>query len=700
MGSSSDSGDDDDAAGLQAQVAQMMGPINSRVKKCAKKIDKLETLVDSLRRVESEAMPEVRKELSKNNADQSSRLERLQSEVAQLASKTQLEVLREESNASEARLRGQLDEERSKAAAQSLQVQSLVGRLDTMERAMRASELKAGGELAAAVSQLAQLTAALERQRGETEAKVGEVSSRMSTQNDALLIRLAACEEENRQLKESLATKTELAALTATVNRKAGESETSSSANQQQWKSCHEAIESVRTSLARDYAPVTSVESVERRLETSSGEIRKLVSQLQAGGEQGRAQWEDKLLQRQLGLETAAQEARRDWHRLSAQLETVQTYVTERALRSEHDELKKSVELLTSAAATKEELEVVDGVAKAAAKGSDFQVLEAEVRSLASAAKAEAASSAERFSRAADAVAFGTLEETVRSMLLQVESKMGTQEAQFALSNKLEKGTGEALSSEVEAMQGRCTALNERANEADLAVSQANSALERAQAQVEEVQSQLAQLMSEVEGSANEGRARASDVHDLIKAVRALTADAEMRCALDEREMEFLWAAPSHIYGSHGWRDNNGSQSERTPYPVGNFKMKQQQGAPYKMAVRHGTEGNAKDVLNQRKKWLNSITVGKRAALEQENAAIQAGGAIVGAPVRLPALDEYAKFQQQRGARPATGEGGVLQPAHELLGAYPATVGGGVGLRETQRAYAGHHRRVVEGGTM
>jgi ribosomal protein L29 len=36
------------------------------------------------------------------------------------------------------------------------------------------------------------------------------------------------------------------------------------------------------------------------------------------------------------------------------------------------------------------------------------------------------------------------------------------------------------------------------------------------------------------------------------------------RCALDEREIEFLWAAPGHIYGQHGWRPNNGSRSERT----------------------------------------------------------------------------------------------------------------------------------------
>ena len=108
-------------------------------------------------------------------------------------------------------------------------------------------------------------------------------------------------------------------------------------------------------------------------------------------------------MQRQLGLESAAVEARRDWHRLSAQVESVQTHVTERALRTEHDELKKMVDALQLSTACKVELEAVVAVAKAAAKGGDFQVLEADVRALSSAVKAATAENSERFGRAAPA---------------------------------------------------------------------------------------------------------------------------------------------------------------------------------------------------------------------------------------------------------------------------------------------------------
>ena len=43
---SDDSGDEDDAAGIQAQVAQMMGPLQAKLKKATKKIEKVEIMVE------------------------------------------------------------------------------------------------------------------------------------------------------------------------------------------------------------------------------------------------------------------------------------------------------------------------------------------------------------------------------------------------------------------------------------------------------------------------------------------------------------------------------------------------------------------------------------------------------------------------------------------------------------------------------
>ena len=518
------------------------------------------------------------------------------------------------------------------------------------------------------------------------------MSARLSTQHDALLARLGALDEDHRQLASSLASKTELGSLASTVSRRAAETETGLQAAQDQWKSSHEALEALRASLVRDYATTAALDALDRRIDSASNEMNQQVSQLRSGGEESRTAWEDKLMQRQLGLESAAVEARRDWHRLSAQVESVQTHVTERALRTEHDELKKMVDALQLSTACKVELEAVVAVAKAAAKGGDFQVLEADVRALSSAVKAATAENSERFGRAAPATEFASLEERVSSMQMQLEGKIAQKEAQHALANKLEKSVGEQIGAEVEAMQLRMSSLNERANEAELAASSAGSALQAATSRVQELSTQLSELSERHDGTSDESRARASDVHDLVEAVRALTADAEMRCALDERELEFLWSAPSHIYGAHGWRANNGSMSERTAYPVGNFKLD----------VRHGTEGKAKDVLSSRKKWLNSITVGRRDVSYTEEAAILAGGGQAGAPVRLPALDEFNKFggfmpKGARTSRPDSPTGSsILDPAHALLSAHLSTTGGAVGVPGAKAYHAARSRVAQE----
>jgi hypothetical protein len=597
----SDSDDDDDTAGLQAQMAQMLGPMNKKLTKAVKKVDKLEMAIDQVRKLAEEQLPAIRKEMTSSSTDASVRLERLQSEVATLASKTTMEVVRQEGAAMEQRLRQALDDQRSKTTAMELIVQGLEARIDSMERTARATDLKVGSELSAAVSQLGQLNATVERQRGEFEALVGEQRARVGTMHDGILTRMGAFEEQHRELQGSLASKAELAELAATVARRAGEAEESMKVSAEQCRISQQAVEALKAALA-SYATVSALEKLDARAESIGAETRQMLARHGESSASERAAWEDKLIQRQHGIEAAANEARRDWHRLAAQLEQLQTYVTERALLSEHEELSAAVQTLRAESASKAELLAVEDMARAAAGGAAFAAVQESVRSLEAGARAAEEQYGERFSRTADLASFSALEERVVNLTTQLDGKMGASEGRFALDSKLEKALGEQLAAEIEAIQKRITSLLERSGEAELAASSATSSSHSTSNQLSLVKEQQEELSRMHESVLAETRACESNVHDLIKAVRALTHDAEMRAALDEREIEFLWAAPAQIYGAHGWRANNGSKSERTPYPVGNFKM----------AVRHGTEGNARDVLAARKRWLNSITFGKR----------------------------------------------------------------------------------------
>lgn len=603
----SSSGDEDDAAGLQAQVANMLGPLNAKLKKAHKRIDKLEQVVELLKLVGDEQLPLVLKELRSGAADVALRIEHVQGQVTGLASKTALEVMRQEKLSSEHRQQQAHDEQRCRVMSQEIIVQGLEGRVDAVERAMRANGLKINNELAAAVAQLGQVSASLERQRGETEARLGEQNARVCTQHDALLAKLGVSDDTQRTLLGSFASKAEMAELAATMNRRADEAEAGQQHAQAHWRSAHDKLEALHTALA-SHATVAALERLDMKTTGLEAELRTAVVQVCESSEAERIAWEDKLVQRQHGLEASAQEARRDWHRLAAQVEQLQTHVTDRTLRKEHEELTAAVAALQQGSACKEELTAVNEVAKGAASGTAFAAIEEIVRGLLSSSRAEAAATADRFERTAGVASFAALEERVSALAVQVDEKMGAREAKFALEHKLEKGTGDAISAEVKTIQHRLTSLHERASEAELATSCTNSSLQTATSQLGELRAQQERLHELHEATLADTRARASDTHDLVRAVRALTADAEMRAALDEREVEFLWAAPSQIYGAHGWRPNNGSKSERTPYPVGNFKL----------AVRHGGEGNAHDVLAQRRKWLNSITVGLRDVMRQK----------------------------------------------------------------------------------
>lgn len=689
-GDNDDSGDEDAAASMQAQLAQMLGPIQKKIKKVEWSVAALGGKLDDVKEASDKAIPAVREEVAAAASSTAVKLERVQSELAQCASKNMIEVMRQEHASNEERLRKLLDEQRGKTAASELIVQGLEARLSTMEQAMRANELRVNGEVSAATAQLSQLSASLERQKGEVDARVGESSNRAAAQHDALQQRLSQADDERRKLVADLVTKADLAEIQATASRRAEEGSASLSAAQQQSLANAEAIAALDARLDT-LASVEALEKVHQRAETLHSEMKTGFANLEATGVTDRISWEDRMMQRQHALESAAVEARRDWHRLSAQLEQVQTFVADRALRQEHDDLVSTVEALREASASRDEVALVESAAKAAASGDAFVVLEAEVRSLQACAKADAAVNAEAFSRAADADAFAALDERVQAMQQQLDAKFGSQEAHFALSSKLEKSMGDQVFAELTAMKHRLDCFVDKVNSFDLSVSRADSASELSSGLVVELRSQVDVLTRQQRDATDEAKARESDIHDLVSAVRALTCDAEMRCSLDEREIEFLWAAPGHIYGAHGWRPNNGSKSERTSYPVGNFKV----------ATRHGSEGNAQEVLHRRKKWLNSITIGRRATDAEELDAMRASFPEPGVPVRLPDIDEFnrrasphhygspetpssvmtsAACDSSLSHSPGGHSGsGVLSPAHQMLSKHPlASLSGGV----------------------
>jgi hypothetical protein len=403
----SDSDGADDVAGQQAMVANMLGPLNAKLKKAQKRLDKLEGCIESLRKVGEESLPAARKELQAGTTDLSLKLERAQVELAQCASKTTLEVVRQEQTAMEQRLRSVIDEQRGKIAAQELMMQGLESRMASMESSSRVNEVKTSGELSALASQLSQLNASLERQRGESEARLSEVSSRVLSSLDGVAGRVAAVEDEQQRVTSGLARKADLAEANASTTLRFESCAAQVEVVQGQvWHtSCHlhphhvpmsrphsrvvqlqvrKAIEAVAAleSHTATLASLQALEELHTKTDAIASEARQLITKATAASAADRTSFEDGLAQRFLRFEAIAQEARQDWHRLAAQLEQLQTYVTERALRAEHDQLAEAVSSLREASASKEELQRVEDLATAAAAKDAFAELAADMRAL------------------------------------------------------------------------------------------------------------------------------------------------------------------------------------------------------------------------------------------------------------------------------------------------------------------------------
>jgi chromosome segregation ATPase len=141
----------------------------------------------------------------------------------------------------------------------------------------------------------------------------------------------------------------------------------------------------------------------------------------------------------------------------------------------------------------------------------------------------DAVSNAEALGHTASASGLQAVEERLASLQSQLDLKMSSKEAQFALSAKLEKGQGEQLGVEVSSVLQRLDALVERASSAEVSLARAEGTVERASAQMVQLDQQVDSMRAEYRALLDESHRKESELHDLVRAVQALTCDAEMR---------------------------------------------------------------------------------------------------------------------------------------------------------------------------
>jgi len=207
-----------DAVDVHRQLSSMLKPITKKQKTLAKRLEAVEKQLKKATAQQEEEPPAPRSALDDLSASTASRIQALTTEQSQCASKTALELARQEALQAEQKLQKALDDFRSRLAAQEMFYHGLEARVEAVERVQRTSESRLAAEVTAATSGLQTTNAAVERLRSEQEARVSEVSSRTHVVSEGLSARLHAEVERLEKQLGTAASQAQLADVRSAVD--------------------------------------------------------------------------------------------------------------------------------------------------------------------------------------------------------------------------------------------------------------------------------------------------------------------------------------------------------------------------------------------------------------------------------------------------------------------------------------------------
>jgi len=230
----------------------------------------------------------------------------------------------------------------------------------------------------------------------------------------------------------------------------------------------------------------------------------------------------------------------------------------------------------------------------------------------------EATETKAALSQSVDRNTITRLEATTQALRSTIDSKVSSKELSAVLERKADKTMLEAVRKEVHSGVQQMAQIQDRTAACEREVTKTASGLAQAGASFDSVRRDIERLRKAQQQQVADAVARTNEAKGLGKLVHALASDAEMRCALDEEMTEMLEhglqdkskaTGPTHIYGSHGWRNTQGSVTER----FGATK-----GAPMPAGMGHKGAGSLqRDVLNQRRKLISSMKDQQKSLADQ-----------------------------------------------------------------------------------
>ena len=559
MGSDSDSEPDDRKADfdveLNKKVATVMAPLMKKLRKQGKRIEVLEEQVALHTKAREENEPKTQKDLQDLRTSIEEGLDRCRRDIGERvlhADHARVEVA--VSSGLEAAHRTS-EEVRTRLASIELTVKALQTRVDEVEALCKRGLEGSEERVAALRTTFNDETVRSDARRSELQLHIAEVSAKLHAE-------LVEARRETDQQLHKLTSGVAAAAKRAEVLERFSALEEAEATARGRVDRQQGQLASLEERTAEAEAVLrTRAAQVELQAVRDEADRRLSLSATSAGlaevireNEARETQWE----RRHLAVEHTAAASLRESRQMAANIEEVGRRLADYALVGDLDELRQALSVV-SKLADKEALESVVRIAQAAASKEEVEKLQVEHERTASGLQMLVDGTNARFELAADAETQRKIEGHLSELRRQLDSKLSVTQAEKMLEHKadatqVQKATlaGGSASTELAELASRLAAAEDALSTAR---REAAEATERSASSA----SALAQMQSATDKHWQITRTAREEQQQLVKAVRALLLDAELRVNAESAATNAPPSASKYAndlmetYGRHGW---------------------------------------------------------------------------------------------------------------------------------------------------
>jgi len=568
-----DASDGSDATGdeINQKVLRVMAPLLKKIQRQTKRVSLLEENVQREARDTAARLEPLERGLEAQRTSMDEERARMTVELGGRAAHSELARVEAASREAESSLRTTLEDARAKVAASEMILGSVQGRLGEVEAAERRTAVALDDRAGALRASMEQHTSSTEARRSEMQLHLSEVEAKLQGELGAFRLgtqaalgrldeRVGASARRAELDERSGALQQSHAALAARCDRQAAQL----GAMQAQLSELQQGVAGRASRAEVDELRATLSDGADR----TAGAAHEVASAAQERADAREQRHE----QRQRALEAQLASSQREVRQLAANLDDLGARLGECARVAELAPLREALGGLdgpagyataSSVASLRERLDAMAPLSSREQPRNSIDELKRMATLAAETAQVVSETVTAQLRQKGDAEAVRRNRDDIARLARALDGKMGADEARALLQHKADGGALQRQAQHAERATALALATQARLEAAEEALGQAGREAAAAVEQARLTQAALVQMQAAGERHWQATRTTRDEHAQLVKAVRALLMDAEMRVAAEEgADHRGLGAAGLDLshdqYGQHGWSTASG----------------------------------------------------------------------------------------------------------------------------------------------